>query len=397
MKNRLRFWIGFGALVLCCLAGIWLLANFDEEPYESRGDPTREAIRNPYLAAEMLLRGLGYPIETVQEAAYLERLPAKGTLILTGNRQYHLTPGRTAALLAWVESGGYLLADAAGASRNDPLLVRFDVRLQPRKPAATKDKEMAEEEKPPAVPAPNVTPEPIRRSVSIPGYGRALRMRANAWRPLYVGAIAPLWGVEGGRNKQDSEGMELLHFQLGRGNVTLINGLWRFNNGGVGRDNHAELLAALVKTYQPAGEVRIMTRLSVPTLWEWLGEHAQGAMASALAVLAFWLWRIIPRFGVIRPEPAAERRSLIEHLQAIGRFLWRKHSLTVLLDAARSNLHARLALRTATSGETLHADLARLSGISAEEIAFALTGVPKSPAQYTAAFRTVRELEQKLK
>jgi hypothetical protein len=401
MKS-IRTWYAVGLVVMCSLAAVWFLLNFDTEPYEVRGGPKREALRNPFLAAEKLLRGLGYPIETVQEAAYLERLPAEGALILSGNRQYHLTPARTEALFAWVESGGYLLADAGAVGPSDPILMKFDVRLHPRKrvatPAEPEQADERSEEKPAAAAArTKAVREPTRRAVSIPGYGRELRMRANVGRQLYVGEIDPAWGVKGGRNKQDNEGMELLDFRLGKGSVTLINGLWRFDNRGIEQDNHAELLAALLATHQPAGEVRIMTRLSVPSIWEWLSDHAQAAVLSALALLAAWLWRIIPRFGVIRPDPVAERRSLIEHLQAIGRFLWRKRSLDVLLDAARSNLHARLALRLSASGEPLHADLARHSGIGVGDIAFALTGIPQSPAQYTAAFRTLRELEHKLK
>src|SRR6184192_4387553 len=103
-RYRKPFWWSFAALVLCTLAVTWFLVNFDRRPEVGRGPPKREAIRNPYLAAERLLRDLGYHVDVVQEAAYLERLPPRGVLILTGSRQYHLTPARTEALLDWVRA-----------------------------------------------------------------------------------------------------------------------------------------------------------------------------------------------------------------------------------------------------------------------------------------------------
>jgi hypothetical protein len=398
VTNRAAFWTAFASVVLVLLVAVWFISNFERQSYEVRSEFKREAVRNPFLAAERLLQALGYRVDTAQEAAYLEQLPTNGVLILSGDRQYHLTPGRTKALFAWVESGGYLIADASWVNPSDPIIRRFDVRFHVPDPAAKKkedaDKEETDSPQDDAARSRGER-EPPRRIVSIPGYRRELRMRAFERRQLYVGAIRPAWSVQGVADKKGNQGMELLEFRLGKGSVTLINGLWRFNNWTIEQDNHAELLAALLLTHQPHGEVRIMTHLNVPSIWEWLYEHAQAALAAALALLAAWLWHIIPRFGVVRPDALAERRSLIEHLRAIGRFLWRQRSLDVLLEAARSNLRAFLVLRF--SAQPLHADLARRSGLAVDEIAFALTSAPRSPAQYTAAFRTLRELEQRLR
>jgi uncharacterized protein DUF4350 len=400
MSGRAGFWLVVVCATLCALTGIWILQNFDREASEVHGKPKPEAFRNPYLAAEMLLRDLGYRVQTVQEAVYLERLPAHGTLILVGGRQYHLTPARTDALFAWVEAGGHVIADAAFVGQSDPILQRFDVRLSPKQPIpkAPEGDEAGRPAGDSASTSASRRPirEPLRRTVSVPGYGRDLRMRANQARPLYLGRIEPSWAVKGGRNNQDTEGVEIVEFPLGAGTVTLINGMWRFSNYTLGADQHAELLAALLATHQPTGEVTLMTRLYVPSIWQWLAEHAQAAVLSAVLLLCGWLWSIIPRFGVLRPDARAERRSLIEHLRAIGRFLWRRQSLDVLLDAARSNLHARLAVRFPVEGPALHIELARLSGLPEAEIALALSSSAPSAAQFTAACRTLQVLERKL-
>jgi len=399
MTGRI-FWWSFGALSLAVLATVWVLLNFDSVAYETRSAPQPEARRNPYLVAEKLLRELGYRVDTVQEAAFLDRLPAGGTLILTGDRQFHLTPSRLAALRQWVEAGGYLIADAERVGANDPILRWLDLRLQPRTAKPPKAEGADEEKDGAAKEIRRGMPEPVRQIVRVPDYGRPLRMRSNRFRPLYLGGRDADWSVKVMSEKEKVEAAELLHFSLGRGNVTILNGVRRFDNGSIADDDHGELLAALLARYQRHGDVRVMARLAVPSLWEWLGAHAQAALASATLLFAFWLWRIIPRFGVIRNETPPQRRSLIEHLRAIGVFLWRKRSLDVLLESARHNFQARLSLRqgalAALPAQELWAHLAQRTGLSSVDIGFALTGAAQRPEHFTAAMKTLRLLEQKL-
>jgi hypothetical protein len=296
------------------------------------------------------------------------------------------------------------VAEAGFVGQSDPLIREFDVRFNPRKRVRTapmRDTANDDEEDAEGLPAKKNAKwtEPPRRIVTIPGYVRDLRMRASPARQLYEGSIVPAWGVKGAEKKHDEQGMELLEFRFGDGAVTLINGLWRFGNYGIDSDDHAELIAALVATHSSSGQVLIMTRLGVPSLWEWLGDHAQAAVVSALVLLAAWLWHVIPRFGIVRTETGIERRSLIEHFRAVGRFLWRNQSLGVLLAAARANLSGRLALRhpTAESGAHSIAELARRTGVQERAIHFALIGTPASPVQFVEAFRTLQELEHKLR
>jgi hypothetical protein len=408
MSNRLAFWSIFGGAVLCVLVYLWFILNFDRVAYETRTPPGSAALRNSYLAAERLLQQLGYRVQTVQDAASLESLPPGGTLILGGERQFHLTRARVDALFRWVEQGGYLLADTAMVGASDPILRRLDVhrsaplRGAPQQATAQDedDGEADVQRRREARLANSPNREPPRSLVAIPGYGRTLRMRAGADQ-LAAGRIAPEWAVHGvPEGKQKTAGEEVLHFRLGRGHVALVNGLSRFGNYAIAVDDHAEVLAALCAVYQPRGEVRIMTRLAVPSLWRWLADHAQAALVSAALLLALWLWRIVPRFGVARPEAPSQRRSLIEHLRAMGRFLWRRRALEVLVDASRHNLRSRLTLRHAglsglTSSE-LAAHLAHQTGISLTAIARALEGDAHEPERYTATMKTLRELEQKL-
>jgi hypothetical protein len=400
---RRAIWATVTAFALLVIVGAWFVATHDREFYEERGRPQPAALRNPWLATQMLLERFGYRVATSREAGTLDELPKGGTVILSSERQYHLTPTRTAALLAWVEDGGLLIADASGVSASDPILTAFDVRLTARiaqgnGEKADDEEEEEEEDATPGKSAPKQRREPPRRMVDVPGYGRELRMRAGGVA-LYPGKIAPAWQVAGDADRRGRIGFEILGFERGAGQAVLVNGLWRFGyRGSLWRDDHAEILVAMIATHQRDGDVRILARLDTPTLFEWLWHNAKALLASAGILFAFWLWRIVPRFGVIRSPAPPQRRSLMAHLRAMGRFLWRQRAAAVLLDAARANVKRRLVQRglASSDGAASTAHLARALGISESDVALALSAVPANEHQYAAAMATLHDLSRKL-
>jgi len=397
--SRRVVWIGVATVALAVVIGAWFLANFDRETYEARTPPERAARRDPWLATERLLARMGWQVDAAQEAAALYTLPAGGALLLSNEREYHLTPTRAAALLEWVENGGYLIADASGVAASDPILHAFDVRLRP--PRQVREREPADDEARARRPRGTQPEEPRYRAVGIPGYGRVLRMRAVDWAALYAGQRAPAWRTPGRTDRAGNASDEILEFTHGRGHVTLIDGLWRFSGPtALDTEDHAEILVALLATHHVQGAVRILTRLDTPSLFEWLRDNAAAALASAALLVAFWLWRIVPRFGVVRAPPAPERRSLVEHLRAIGRFLWREHAGAVMLDAARANVRRRLAQRgLAASDAPLAAVCAATAptlGLSTAALADALGATPRSSEEFTALMGTLADIDRKL-
>ena len=400
---RRPVWIAVTAAALAVLSVAWFLTSFDRETFETRGQPQPPALRNPWLATEMLLTRMGHRVTTSQEAAALDRLPKGGTAILSSERQYHLTPSRMDALLAWVEEGGLLIADGAGVGGNDPLLKALDVSLtvgQPDEHDGNADDDEDERDAPKAKADARKRREPALRVVDVPGYGRELRMRSSGWT-LYPGSVEPAWKVAGETDKRGRTAYEILAFKRGAGEIVLVNGLWRFGfRQALSREDHAEILLALIATHQRGGEVAILARLATPSLFEWLWDNAKAFLASAAVLLALWLWRIVPRFGVLRPDPPRPRRSLIAHLHAVGRFLWRHRAAAVLLDAARANVKRRLVQRGLASPDTaassLDAQLARAFGMSESDLAMALAGTPANHHQYAAAMATLFDLSHKL-
>ena len=400
---RRPVWIVVTAFALVVLSVAWFLTSFDRETFETRGQPQPPALRNSWLATEMLLTRFGYRATTSQEAGALERLPRGGTAIISSERQYHLTPSRMAALLAWVDEGGLLIADGAGVGGNDPLLRALDVSLTVGRPNEHESGSGDEEDEEDVEQAKGGTRKirvPPLRVVDVPGYGRELRMRSSRWT-LYPGKVEPTWKVAGETDKRGRTAYEILAFKRGAGEIVLVNGLWRFGfRQALSREDHAEILLALIATHQRGGEVAILARLATPSLFEWLWDNAQAFLTSAAVLFLLWLWRIVPRFGVLRPDPPRPRRSLVAHLHAVGRFLWRHHAAAVLLDAARANVKRRLVQRgfaePDAAASSLAAQLSRAFAMSESDLVAALAGTPANHHQYAAAMATLFDLSHKL-
>jgi hypothetical protein len=215
---------------------------------------------------------------------------------------------------------------------------------------------------------------------------------------IVAGARQPEWAASrGGR------GAQILHYRVGRGNVTIAVGLDRqLSNDRIGEQDHAELYWALLGRYDrsPHPSVLLLSRLRMPTLSAWLWENAWEAGVAAVVFLLLWLWRVVPRFGACQPDAPPVRRELREHLAAVGRYLWRAGALPTLLAPAREHFHTRLALRhpgiAALPDEARASALAALSRRPVTQIAAALHGPADTPHTFSEALRTLHKLERDL-
>ncbi|MDR1936769.1 MAG: DUF4350 domain-containing protein [Candidatus Accumulibacter sp.] len=379
--SRRVIWTAVVAAALATLAALWFFGNFERVPVKRHEGMQKEARRNPYLALERLFSRLGRTVTRVGNPAALDALGEDEVLILAWRRQRLVTPERAGRLLRWVERGGYLIVEAEPRGK-DPLLEAFGVVFA---------KPSSEEKDPPA--SYKKCGKPYVE-VDLPGDPTPYR-RADSSRGLAAGKDSPEWRAGG-------QGGELmLHYARGRGNVTVVEDLDFLDNRNLGDFDHAALGWALAQRYQPGGAVRLAVRLEHPTLWQWLAESAWMALISVAALVALWLWRVVPRFGGTRAAPGAARRDLTQHLLAIGRSVWREGGLGHLRELARREIAQRLAQRHPSlarglSGER-HAALARMSGLDSRRIGEALADErPPSPETFTQAMQTLQRLEHKL-
>ncbi|MCM8611442.1 DUF4350 domain-containing protein [Accumulibacter sp.] len=375
MRRRL---LAAGLLALLALGSltIWLVDHLERVPVSVREAPQAEARRNPYLALERLTAGMGGRLRRQSDARVLDDPPAGATLFLDRQRAHLLPPERLRRLLAWVAAGGHLIAVAEDSQLADPLLDSVGVGRatgavaeMPRRPASI--------------------------SVQPPGGSRPLQVAAS-WQKLSATARQPAWSAG-----EDGQEAQMLQFRIGEGRLTVASELdQQLGNRRIGELDHAEFFWTLIGGDEgsPPPQVLLLSRLQMPTLFEWLAENARAAAFAALLLLLLWLWRIVPRFGGLQAEPAPSRRELREHLAAVGRYLWRCGQLAALLPPAREHFRHRLGQRRpGIAGQAPAAQasqLAALSGLPPARITAALAGHADGPHAFTDALRTLRELER---
>ena len=410
MKRRI-VWSVVAVVALIVLGAVAFLNVFEQVP-STRHEPAKmEAWLNPYLALERTLTRLSRPVIHLQRSLAAKDLPERSTLILDRNHQHQIASAQNEQLLDWVGRGGYLIV--APLALDDPLMARLGTKRASGKGfscgSKDEDEESTDEDKgededgdipahEPPVPQPAAKPgekpQPPRTiDYHLPDGDVVFRLRC------YYG------GLEGSDQAQQNglvDATRAVHqYRWGQGHITVIDELNRFNNWSLGTDDHAELIWALLRKYQPQGEIRVASRLEVPSLWRFLGESAWMALISLALLLIVWLWRIIPRFGGIRPESSETRRGLTQHLHAIGRSVWREGGTAHWLAVVRQNFRQRLLLRhpyiARLDNPAQQEALARLSGYPTKSILKALTpGLAKSPDEFAEAIRILQRLDEKL-
>jgi hypothetical protein len=385
--NRTAVWSVLAALALVALGAAWFFSHYERVPTLRWERPGREALRDPYLALDRFAARLGRPLARIGNAARLEELPPGGVLLLDRDRRIPVNPRRTERLFEWVEAGGYLIVAAEPRSVDDPLLERLGVWWTER--PNTGDGEEEED----VFEAGTDTV-----AVRIPGQERLLDVQRPRWPKggLKAGRPAPDW-----RAGPDEHRGVLLHYRLGRGHVTVLEDFGFFTNTRIGEADHAELVWTLIRRYGREGELRLATRLEVPTLWHWLAESAWMALWSGAGLILAWLWARVPRFGGVLPTTEPERRSLKEHLAAVGRAVWRAGGLASWLEQVRQDLRSTLTRRhphlAGLPAPERNEALARLGGVPPQRVASLLSGRENlTPEDYTEIVRTAQTLEKQL-
>ncbi len=167
--------------------------------------------------------------------------------------------------------------------------------------------------------------------------GTALYLQTNTGRQLFDENQTAQWRLrvmEESDAKQDAEqdaepeatredsGNFALSYAVGKGRITVLSNLRFLNNHNIDKANHAALLTYLAAP-GPGKEIWFVYGSDVPSLWEWLTERAWTVLVAATALLIVWLWTTSRRFGPLLPVPQKSRRSIVEHVAASGRYLWR--------------------------------------------------------------------------
>jgi len=366
--SRRVVYLAIGGLLMCLIV-LWFTRNYAIVSEDEWTGMRPEAASNPLLAARMLLQRMGSNVEQSQDLDRLSRFATSGTLFLADRSD--VTPPLAHALREWVRRGGHLIIAAERHLTRDPLLQELGVLVQVRR----KDSADAHGE-------PVVLPDGSRLEVALPP--------------------SPSLSVERDRLDwwyESNGAMLMVQLTEGRGRVTVMSSFAPFHNRAIGRYQHADLLWYLAGG-RAASPVWLVRRLQTQSLPGWLLDHALPALIALALVLLVALWRVTPRFGPLVRPGAPDRRSLTEHLTAMGRFYSSQGQLGVLIGVLRQDALDALAhkvpeTRMADGAARLKA-AARASGMRPRALLYAFTSPVTSAREFAGTVRLLREFRTQL-
>ena len=383
-------WIAFGVALLAVaiyVAVHWFEVIDDTEWIGVKG----EAAVNPYLALEKLLVEQDARVTPLRSIAALDKQLAGSSsrvLILADRRLPYMTPARVAAIERWVDAGGHLIVEAETPHLDDPLLMRWSLdrkrlvwqrgqmveaeRKRPIKNSPTNTHETDESEAVPddadaeeevlVEPAPNGGrrsrgASPFSLNQTLPPLqnmsrvtlsdGMTFRARFAAYQNLVVSPTASGRQIDPAVLIRDQNGGRIAEIPMGRGRVTAISNFDFIAWKSLSSDDHAELIWHLVNQSreQEAPTVAMLTRPISTGFGDWLGANAWMVLISLAALIAVWIWHVLPRFGPLMPATAPSRRSLGEHIRAAGGWLARRAEWSALIEPVRARFWSRLMIR----------------------------------------------------
>lgn len=432
MQRQLVLYL-LGALLVACATWWWFYAM--EKKWNARIEISEEAQKNPMLAAERLLAQHRHAVKTQSTLgeALLNTTSAAtpGTLVIAENGGI-MTPDQARQLLGWVRKGNTLVIrpesprnQAAAESKTptggkdkgkpqaefqklvetDPIGAYLGVTLDETCSCQTNSKQSdakttspktendqketgqtgtddAErdeaKEKTPTITLPNAA-YPLQLST---GYAR-LKTTKDGFTPL----------------SSDDTGEAIRIYAEGKGHIALLSQNY-FYNDRLANYDQAELLLGLAELGSKAGPVFIVQHLDMPSWYRLLWTSFKLGIIGLACGLLLLFWRAVRRFGPLLPEPDHNRRSLIEHIDASGRWLWKvPGGRDILLAAVRVSTDQVLQRRAPELQRLPFAEkinlMARYCKLDKTDLASALQqGASRSPLVFTRQIQTLQQLRK---
>jgi hypothetical protein len=232
--------------------------------------------------------------------------------------------------------------------------------------------------------------EPPPRRLSLPGAGYWLELEGGVTHLItFSGNKVPLWA--------DEHADTVRVYAEGKGHIAMLVDDY-FENAALKKLDHAELLLALAALNPRSHAVTLVKFPDVLPWYRALWLHFSLTLVSLACLLALALWAALRRFGPVLPAPLTERRSLMEHIDASGAWLWKADGgRQLLLDAARAETLALVQRRAPAVARLAPAQmvsaLARLADLDEQQLTHALQheAAPQA-ASFTQQIRTLQKL-----
>ena len=361
MKISIWRLIGWFFTLLLLAFCLWVYSRIEFVDKTITGNFQGAAARNPLLAIGRLVERYG---ATAHYTPAYTKPPQSGATLVFAAPRHWLSPEQNEALLDWVATkGGHLIISphqprhrSKRASRNetthDPLLDTLEISVKYLYEPDNKEQSSDDPDSDEAIQTLRELLEKIGKraqkfqTVKLPD-GTSLKARFNPRLRLRDIEEDSDWQISevppDDENPEDNGDYGLSHV-WGKGRITVLANLDFINNGVVGDADHAALFVYLTSLAK-GQDVWFVHGIEVPALWRWIVNHAWAVLIATALLLITWLWMISRRFGPMLPVRSTERRSIVEHVTASARYLWRGKQGQALYRLLCNDFHKRACLR----------------------------------------------------
>ena len=349
-------------VVLIVLIGFYVGRNtyWDEITYPL--PPKGEALTNPFYAAQRFAEKLG--ATTVRQHA-LEVPPPQSVIVLSV-WHWDLSPRRQAALRPWVEAGGRLVVDRMLSGDLSDFESWSGISWDYDEDAAEAFYENADRtqlfDTDRCMPMSDASEQPGPPYVLCGGdFSFLVTERQTPWA------------------LRDEIGHQAMRVPIGRGSVTVINGV-PFTRQELFKGDHAAVFVAATQLKR-GDHIVFITEDEHPSLLALMWMYGAPAVMLFLGVIALFLWRGSLRFGPTIGAPEPRRRSMAEQIRGSGYFAMKFGEGVALHTAAVRALteaaNRRIPAYSRLSRPQKIAALTKATGMSGESVVLAMDGASK--------------------
>ncbi len=376
------------AVLACTIFAAWFFTTHEKVTRDEFTGYRGEARFNNFLAADMLLNELGVAAESRSSLTPTEWLPFDTDTIVSRVSSNIAVGEQRDLLVRWIIDGGHLiLMPPLQESRIfDDFLGYLGfglVRLEPDPDDNDNDNDddNDDDESPAGTEPENLT--------------YALDPDRSFYR------IELHEDHEFGATFSDQKGVLAARQVWGSGYVTLLASSAYFSNRSIDEPDHARFMMDVIAGHVDPGKVWLIYDATFPALWRVIWDNAPYVVVSLVIAVVLWLWSIMPAFGPPITLDPPVRRSIIEHVGAAGRFVWRNHGAVALAkSSAAAVMHEAEARHPGIgrlSAQEQAKRIARMTGLSAQAILDVLVnqGEPRQ-REFTHNMQALQRMRKEL-
>lgn len=393
---RPSVWVTSIIVLILGLIYAWL-ASYAEVRYSTKDlGASKEARKNPFLAAEMFLAQQNIDVSLERNFQLLDSEISPDHVLLITNSRKPLSDARIQNIWQFVEQGGHLILtaneyfdDAKGES-GAPFLDQLDVRLyrdEGTTRSYTEDEldNMSEEE------YNDYVDEQTETRLTFAGYDK--ETVAYFPRVRYLLDAGGESSFRGGTN----ESTHIIQYDRGEGVITILSSNRIWNNGQIERADHAMFLYQLV---EGSSKVWLIYNPQFDSLFSLMWQHGYYVLISALILLVSIIWFHQIKTGPVFPKFSNNSRQLLQHISAASEFKWLQGDKETLLKSARDDVMRRIKrinpIIARDTPENQIQFLQKLTEIDAQQLTDAFHNDADTPIEFTNQMKTLQKVRHLL-